>query len=47
MGNYEGRQLLKVEYEKEGNLEITHDHDQFYKGIEQRFRPVRRKDGDR
>jgi len=42
-----GKKLLKVEYEKEGNIESTSDHDQLFVSLLNSDKPtVRRKDGD-
>jgi isoquinoline 1-oxidoreductase beta subunit len=41
------RKLLKIEYEKEGNIESTSDHDRLFKELmESKEAVVRRKDGD-
>ncbi len=41
------RKLLKIEYEKEGNIESSSDHDRLFKELlESKEATVRRKDGD-
>ncbi len=41
------RKLLKIEYEKEGNIESTSDHDRIFKELlDSKEATVRRKDGD-
>jgi isoquinoline 1-oxidoreductase subunit beta len=41
------RKLLKIEYEKDGNIESTSDHDRIFKELlESKETTVRRKDGD-